>query len=261
MVIINPSNPTGAVLKQEHIYDILKFAHKHGIVLIGDEVYQHNVYTGNQFISLRKAVHNIESPYNNVSIVSLNSISKGYLGEGGMRGGYIDFYNIDPEVLKQIHKIRDPYNINVTGSIVMGILCDPPTYENASKEVVDQYNKERDEILNSLETKVKMTMEMFSQCKGIKCQAINGALYAFPRLFLPESVIELAKKEKLTPCEYFCKRMVEETGIITTPGSVFGQKPGTHHFRMSILIWDLKEFAKMLELMKNFINKFFETYN
>jgi alanine transaminase len=260
MAVINPSNPTGAVLKQEHIFGILKFAHKHGILLIGDEVYQHNIYTGHQFISLRKAAHTIEPPYNNVSIVSLHSVSKGYSGEGGMRGAYMDFYNVDPEVLKQIHKMRDPYNINITGSIAMGILCNPPTYENASKEVTDQYNKERDEILNSLETKVKMTMEMFSQCKGVKCQPINGALYAFPRVFLPESVIELAKKEKLKPCEYFCKRMLEETGIITTPGSVFGQEVGTYHFRISLLVWDLKEFAEILELMKKFINKFFDAH-
>lgn len=258
MVVINPSNPTGAVLKQEHLYGIIKFAHKHGILLIADEVYQDNVYTGHEFISLRKAIHAIGSPYNDVSAVSLHSISKGYLGEGGIRGGYMEFHNIEPGVLKELHKIRDPYNVNVTGSIVMGILCDPPTYENASKEIVDQYNKEKNEILQSLETKVKMTMEMFNQCKGIKCQPINGALYAFPRILLPESVIELAKKEKLTPCEYFCKRMVEETGIITVPGCVFGQEPGTFHFRMSLLVWDLKEFAKMLELMKNFINKFFE---
>lgn len=258
MVIINPSNPTGAVLKLEHLYGIIKFAHKHGILLVADEVYQSNIYAGHEFISLRKAVHSIEPPYNNVSTISLNSISKGYLGEGGIRGGYMEFNNIDPGVLKEIHKIRDPYNINVTGSIVMGIVCDPPTYENTSKEVVDLYNKERDDILKSLETKVRIVMDTFKECKGVKCQPISGALYAFPRVFLPESVVEAAKKEKLKPCEYFCRRMVEDTGIITVPGCVFGQEEGTYHFRMSLLVWDLEEFAKMMQLMKKFINKFFE---
>eukprot|EP00826_Nyctotherus_ovalis_P055635 TRINITY_DN7407_c0_g1_i9.p2 TRINITY_DN7407_c0_g1~~TRINITY_DN7407_c0_g1_i9.p2 ORF type:complete len:262 (-),score=90.99 TRINITY_DN7407_c0_g1_i9:185-970(-) len=260
MVVINPNNPTGSVLPLEHMWGIIRFAYKHRITIIADEVYQHNVYFGNKFISFRKAVNTIEAPYNNVSVISMNSISKGFTGECGIRGGYMDFYNIDSDVMKQIHKIRDACSVNVAGSIAMGVLCDPPTIENSSKETAEQYAKEKSTILSLIEQKAKMTMEVFNQCKNIKCKPIAGALYAFPRVLLPNSVIKAARESGQEPCEYFCKAMLEETGIVTVPGCGFGQEPGTYHFRVSLLIWNLEEFAKVLETMKNFINKYFETH-
>ena len=40
IVIINPGNPTGQVLSQENLQDVLKFAHDKGIFVMADEVYQ-----------------------------------------------------------------------------------------------------------------------------------------------------------------------------------------------------------------------------
>lgn len=260
IVVINPNNPTGSVLPLEHMRGIIRFCYKHRIAIIADEVYQHNVYFGNKFISFRKAVHTIEEPYNKVSVISMNSISKGFTGECGIRGGYMDFYNIDPEVMSQIYKIRDACSVNVAGSIAMGVLCDPPTTENASKETAELYAKEKEAILSLVEQKAKMAMDAFKECKNIICKPIMGSMYVFPRVVLPESVVNEAKKNNQKPCEYFCTRMLEETGIVTVPGFGFGLESDTHYFRVSLLIWDLKEFAKVLEIMKNFINKYFEIH-
>ena len=257
MVVINPNNPTGSVLTLESMQEVIKFAHKYGIVIVADEVYQHNTYGSHQFISFKKAICSIEAPYNHVSLISFNSISKGYTGECGVRGGYMEFHNFDKAVMEQIHKIRDACSVNAAGSIAMGVICNPPTLENCSKEVVDKYNKERDEILNRLAQKAKMTVEKLNKCKNIQCADIGGAMYAFPRILLPQSVIDLAKACKQEPCEYFCREMLEATGIITVPGSGFGQDPDSYHFRMSLLLWDPKEFEKMLDIMCNFINKYF----
>merc|ERR1712194_92676 len=35
--------------------------------------------------------------------------------------------------------------------------------------------------------------------------------------------------------QVYCLKLVEQTGIIAVPGSGFGQKPGTHHIRLTIL--------------------------
>jgi len=37
-------------------------------------------------------------PYNRTELYSLHSISKGVLGECGLRGGYVDLLNIDPDI-------------------------------------------------------------------------------------------------------------------------------------------------------------------
>lgn len=257
MVVINPNNPTGSVLTLEHMHEVVKFAYKYKIALIADEVYQHNIYGSHKFISFKKAICTSEPPYNTVPLVSFNSISKGFTGECGVRGGYMEFHNFDKAVMEQIHKVRDACSVNAAGSLAVGVMCNPPTIENASKETVDQFNKEKQAILDSLAAKAKMTLEILNTCKNIKCADIGGALYAFPRIFLPQSVIDKAKKVNQEPCEFFCREMLEGTGIITVPGSGFGQDPDSYHFRMSLLLWDLDEFRKMLNIMKTFIDKYF----
>lgn len=39
MVVINPGNPTGQVLKRQDIEDIIKICYENEIVIIADEVY------------------------------------------------------------------------------------------------------------------------------------------------------------------------------------------------------------------------------
>ena len=97
-------------------------------------------------------------------------------------------------------------------------MCNPPTYENCSKEVVDQFNQERDTICDLLNAKAKMVVKAFKGIKQISCNEIEGALYAFPRIYLTKSAIEKATSEGMEPDEYFCTRMLEQTGIITVPG-------------------------------------------
>jgi len=148
-------------------------------------------------------------------------------------------------------------------------MCNPPEYERNSKEVVDLFQKERDDVSNMLKTKARMVVDVLNSCKRLKCQEIQGAMYAFPRLFLTASAIEAAKTKGMEPCEYFCRRMLEQTGIITVPGMgmlvmiillAFGQREGTYHFRLSLLIWELKEFSIVMETMKSFTEAFFVEY-
>jgi alanine transaminase len=42
----------------------------------------------------------------NVELVSLNSVSKGLLGECGFRGGYMEAHNLDEYASDQIYKLK-----------------------------------------------------------------------------------------------------------------------------------------------------------
>ena len=46
-----------------------------------------------------------------------------------------------------------------------------------------------------------------------------------------------------TPDEFYCWQMLEETGIGPIPGTYFGQKEGTHHFRSGRFIYRDKTVA------------------
>lgn len=55
MVIINPGNPTGQCFSEGNLREILKFCYEEDLVLLGDEVYQQNIYQDERpFISARK---------------------------------------------------------------------------------------------------------------------------------------------------------------------------------------------------------------
>lgn len=57
IVVINPGNPTGQVLSEQNIKDIIKFAQKERLFIFADEVYQDNVYAdGCAFHSFKKVL-------------------------------------------------------------------------------------------------------------------------------------------------------------------------------------------------------------
>merc|ERR1719333_1182895 len=101
LVIINPGNPTGASLPRASLEAIVRFVEKRpGLVLAADEVYQENVYgDAPPFISFKKIVRELNSK---IPLVSFHSISKGFTGECGLRGGYFELTNIDAAVKAQL---------------------------------------------------------------------------------------------------------------------------------------------------------------
>lgn len=60
-------------------------------------------------------------------------------------------------------------------------------------------------------------------------------MYLFPTISLPPRALEAAKAAKRSPDEFYCLRLLDATGICVVPGSGFGQKEGTLHFRTTFL--------------------------
>jgi len=60
IAVINPGNPTGAVLSRDNIKMVIRFAKKHNLTIIADEVYQENVYIqGLKFHSFAKVMNEL----------------------------------------------------------------------------------------------------------------------------------------------------------------------------------------------------------
>jgi alanine transaminase len=55
--------------------------------------------------------------------------------------------------------------------------------------------------------------------------------------------------------------MLKETGIMTVPGSGFGQVEGTYHFRITNLVAPTSEMAKTLDSLKAWNDKWHARYN
>ena len=58
IVVVNPNNPTGAVYPREILTAIAHVAEKHRLVLLCDEIYDHILYDGAEFVPMATLVHN-----------------------------------------------------------------------------------------------------------------------------------------------------------------------------------------------------------
>jgi len=249
LCVINPGNPTGQVLTYQNIEDIIKFCIDEELFLMADEVYQDNVYqAGAAFHSFKKVMMNMGPEVTSrLQLCSFHSTSKGYFGECGLRGGYVEHHNLSEDVNYQLNKLQSAQlGSNITGQLVLDCIMDPPIEGQPSYQ---QFNKEKQGVLHSLKERAQLTTEMLNRIEGITCNEVGGAMYAFPQIRLPQKAINEANVRGMQPDFMYCLELLEEYGILVVPGSGFGQREGTWHFRMTILppIEDLKIFLERLE--------------
>jgi len=258
LVVINPGNPTGQVLSRQNIEDIIKFAKKENLFILADEVYQHNVYAeGAEFFSFKKVMHELGDEYRDMELASFMSTSKGYMGECGYRGGYCEVINLDPEVKVQLLKsISAKLCPTVSGQSAMNVVTNPPEPGSPS---YDLFLKEKEYVLGDLAQKAKMTTETLNSIEGVSCNEVMGAMYAFPQVKIPEKAIAAAKAAGQKPDFFYCLALLEEKGICVVPGSGFGQREGTWHFRMTILP-PVERLTEFLARFKEFHISFTEKY-
>uniref|UniRef100_A0A8C4QK04 alanine transaminase n=1 Tax=Eptatretus burgeri TaxID=7764 RepID=A0A8C4QK04_EPTBU len=255
LCVINPGNPTGQVQSRRCIEDVIRFAAEENLYLMADEVYQDNIYAeGCAFHSFKKVLFEMGPEFSNkVELASYHSTSKGYMGECGFRGGYMEVVNMDPQVKNHLVKLVSVRLCSpVPGQATVDIVVDPPQCGDPSYELFIQ---EKTAVLDNLATKARLVEETFNTVPGIHCNPVQGAMYSFPRLDLPPRAVEAAKKCGQAPDMFYCMRLLEETGICVVPGSGFGQLEGTHHFRMTILP-PVEKLKVLLQKLKDFHIKF-----
>lgn len=91
--------------------------------------------------------------------------------------------------------------------------------------------------------------------ENVTCTEIEGAMYGFPRLHFSQKFIDQCNAEGVQPDFKYCMDMVEETGIMTVPGSGFGQAPGTYHFRITNLVTPTSRMQEVLGKLVEFNRK------
>ncbi|KAJ9568528.1 hypothetical protein OSB04_004494 [Centaurea solstitialis] len=254
LVAINPGNPTGQVLAEENQRQIVDFCKEEGLVLLADEVYQENIYAPDKkFHSFKKICRAMGYGEKDIPLVSFQSVSKGYHGECGKRGGYMEVTGFSSEVRQQFYKVAS-VNLcsNITGQILASLVMSPP---KVGDESYDAYMSERDGILESLARRAKL--------RRCELQQSRGAMYLFPNIRLPDKAIKAAEDAKKAADAYYALRLLDATGVVVVPGSGFGQVPGSWHFRCTILPQEDKIPAivsRLTDFHKQFMDEFHITY-
>ncbi|PIN85352.1 MAG: aminotransferase [Candidatus Diapherotrites archaeon CG11_big_fil_rev_8_21_14_0_20_37_9] len=207
IVLISPNNPTGSVMTKKTLQQIIDIAGAHDIFIYTDETYDQLLFDDEEFIPAASIAKD-------VPVVTTSSISKNYLAPG-FRGGWL--YKHDPqgalddyfEAIKKLSRLR----LGPVSPVQFAIEAALNGPQDHLKELVEKLQKRRD-----------LTYKRLNEINGISCVKPKGAFYAYPSIELP------IKSDK-----EFVLDLLEETGVLVVYGEGFGQKPGTHHFRIVFL--------------------------
>ena len=272
LVVINPGNPTGNSLSAENVRDVLAFASRERLVLMADEVYQENVWARDRpFVSFKRTAAELglldahggagarhaANGARGLQLASFHSTSKGFTGECGRRGGYVELCGFDEAVRAELYKLASiSLCSNTAGQLAVGLQARPPRPGDASYAL---YRDERDAILASLRRRAERLVAAFRGLEGVSCEAPEGALYAFPQMSLPARAVAAARAAGKQPDAFYCLALLDATGIVVVPGSGFGQREGTWHFRSTILPPE-KDFDAVVAALARFHRGFMDTY-
>lgn len=264
LVVINPGNPTGSVMSDDDMREIVSFCKSENLVLMADEVYQKNIYRDDQtFVSFRSIVNKMGllsdegkmvAPF---QLASFHSTSKGVVGECGLRGGYVELLGFPRPVVDQFYKLASiGLCSNVPGQLAVGLMVNPPRPGAPSYEL---FNQESQALFSSLKRRAAKLQAALNAVPGIECNPIEGAMYAFPQIRLPSKYVDECSSQGTRPDVGYALKLLESTGLVVVPGSGFGQREGTFHIRTTFLPPE-DVMDDVLERFKAFHTEFMQKY-
>lgn len=205
IVLINPNNPTGSVCSREILEGIIGIALEHNLLVIADEIYDKLIFDGKQHISLA-------SLNKDVSCITFSGLSKNYVAPG---------FRIGWGVASGRKQVMGEY-IEAVNKMLRARVCanHPEQYSIATALLGDQSHLIETRL--RLERRRDLMMDLLAPIPGISLVKPEGAFYAFPSIEVNDDV-------------HFVSELLRATGVIVVPGDGFGQKPGSHHFRIVIL--------------------------
>ena len=225
IVVINPSNPTGAVCRRETLRGILEIASRHGLVVFSDEIYNKLLIDPVEHVPTGSLTDELP-------IVTFNGLSKTYLAPG-FRMGWIVVSGREKDLLHYREAIAKMMRVRLSAH-------HPAQFSIPAALEGDQGHLKG--VLAKLRQRRDLTVSLLNSIPKIKCFSPQAAFYAYPRLDISR------------PDSEFVMELVRQTGVIVVPGSGFGQAPGTKHFRMVFLPPE-EIIQKALRLVGDFMQK------
>jgi len=215
VIVASPSNPTGTVMPPEDLRALARYCETRGIRLISDEIY-HGIVYGEPAVSAAEVTD---------TALIINSFSKYYAMTGWRLGWLVAPADmIRPlECLAQNMFISAPTLSQYAGLFAMD--CEEELRANVAR-----YARNREVLLNEL------------PAAGFdRLAPADGAFYLY------------ADVSRMTnDSQDFCRRMLAETGVATTPGLDFDAEQGHRFVRFSFAgsTEDMIEAARQLKAWK-----------
>ena len=198
LVLPYPNNPTGAIMKQEHLEAIARVLRQRDIIVLSDEIYAELTFEG-------KHVSIASLPGMAERTVVVNGFSKAY----AMTGWRLGYAAGPQEVIRVMTKLHQ-----------FAIMCAPTTSQYAAIEAMKSCDDEIERMAVQFGMRRGLMVGSLNRM-GLTCADPLGAFYVFPSI----RATGLSSQE-------FCERLLREQRVAVVPGDAFGQS-GEGHVRIS----------------------------
>lgn len=220
VLILNyPNNPTGAIMEEKDLKELIDIIIKHDLLVISDEIYAELSY-------YKPHISMASLPGMQERTILINGFSKAF----SMTGWRLGYACGPASIIKEMTKIHQ-----------FAIMCAPTTSQYAAIEALNNgltdIKKMRDEYDKRRRYLIWRLKEM-----GLDCFTPYGAFYVFPSI----------KKFGLTS-EEFALALLEKEKVVVVPGSAFGAT-GEGFIRISYA-YSLNDLKKALDRLEHFIKQ------
>ena len=223
LILAYPNNPTGGIMTEAQLKEIVPVIEKSDLLVISDEIYAELTY-GGRHCSIA-SVGNMKE-----RTVLLNGFSKAF-AMTGWRVGYVCApEEIDKAMLK-IHQYT--------------ILCAPRMGQHAAAAALQEGFEDGfaavEEMRSEYDKRRRFLVKSFNEI-GLTCFEPRGAFYAFPSV----------KGTRLTG-DLFANRLLMTERVAVVPGDAFGEC-GNFHIRCSYAT-GMAQLTEAVERISRFVKR------
>ena len=221
LILPYPNNPTGAVMRREHLEAIAEVVRENDLMVLSDEIYSALTYGDTNHVTFSA----IDGMWERTIVV--NGFSKAFAMTGWRLG-----YAVGPaQIIKAMTKLHQ-----------YGIMSAPTTAQYAAIVALKNGDEDIVYMREQYDMRRRLVVDGFNSM-GLTCFEPEGAFYVFPCI----------KKTGLTS-EEFCERLLYEERVAVVPGSAFGDC-GEGFVRVSYS-YSIKHISEALSRIEHFIKQF-----
>ncbi|MBQ6895649.1 MAG: aminotransferase class I/II-fold pyridoxal phosphate-dependent enzyme [Oscillospiraceae bacterium] len=220
LVLPYPSNPTGAVMRKEHLEEIAEVLRGTDILVMSDEIYAELTYGSERHVSIASLEGMKERT------ILINGFSKAHAMTGWRLG-----YACGPKpVLQQMLKIHQ-----------YGIMSAPTTSQYAAIVALSQCDDAVEEMRTQYDLRRKFLTSELKRI-GMPSYDADGTFYVFADI-----------RASGLSSEEFCERLMYEKRVVVVPGTAFGDA-GEGFVRISYS-YSIDHIQQALRRMEEFMNE------
>jgi aminotransferase len=220
LILPFPNNPTGAVMRREHLEPIAEIVRRRDLVVVSDEIYAELTYNGQPHFSIAAL------PGMRERTVIVSGLSKSH----AMTGWRIGFALAPGEIMAHINKIHQ-----------FAIMCAPTMSQYAALEALSQGDSDIEEMRDEYDRRRRFISDRFNRM-GLTCFEPEGAFYVFPDI-----------RGTGLSSDTFCEKLLRAQKVAVVPGTAFGAS-GEGFVRCSYA-YSIAKITEACDRIENFLTQ------